>query len=145
MRINVTRDCITSKVGKRKLWLLKNGKKISPISAKFLYASLSRFFFKKVRTVCQAFNAWRLETIALSQKLISSSATLSYGHLVLKGSRAPEGHTYITKTSFLKFKEYIKTCLRPKCRCKVCINMWAENVLLFIIYIYIYISFYIYL
>ena len=27
-----------------------------------------------------------------------------------------------SETSFLKFKEYIKTCLGPKCRCKVCIN-----------------------
>ena len=26
-------------------------------------------------------------------------------------------------TSFLKFKEYIKTWLGPKCRCKVCINI----------------------
>ena len=28
-----------------------------------------------------------------------------------------------SETSFLKFKEYIKTWLGPKCRCKVCINM----------------------
>ena len=35
-----------------------------------------------------------------------------------------------SETSFLKFKEYIKTWLGPKCKCKVCINMWAKNVLL---------------
>ena len=36
-----------------------------------------------------------------------------------------------------KFKEYIKTWLGPKCRRKVCINMWTENVLLFLcIHIY---------
>ena len=28
-----------------------------------------------------------------------------------------------SETSFLKFKEYVKTWLGPKCRCKVCINM----------------------
>ena len=28
-----------------------------------------------------------------------------------------------SETSFPKFKEYIKTWLGPKCRCKVCINM----------------------
>ena len=27
------------------------------------------------------------------------------------------------ETSFPKFKEYIKTWLGPKCRCKICINM----------------------
>ena len=39
------------------------------------------------------------------------------------------------ETSFLKFKEYIKTWLGPKCRCKVGINMWTENVLLVCIYL----------
>ena len=48
------------------------------------------------------------------------------------------------ETSFPKFKEYIKTWLGPKCRCKVCINMWIENVLLFSLYINSS-SFYIYL
>ena len=28
-----------------------------------------------------------------------------------------------SETSFLKFKECIKTWLGPKCRCRVCINM----------------------
>ena len=36
-----------------------------------------------------------------------------------------------SETSFLKFKEYIKTWLGLKCRCKVCIKMWTENVMLF--------------
>ena len=40
-----------------------------------------------------------------------------------------------SETSFPKFKGYIKTWLRPKCTCKVCIKMLAENVLLFLIYI----------
>ena len=52
-----------------------------------------------------------------------------------------------SETSFLKFKEYIKTWSGPKCRCKVCISMWTENVLLFCIYLtlsifYIYSYFY---
>ena len=64
-----------------------------------LYASLS-LFLNKIRTVCPPFNAWRLKTVALTQKLISVSATLSCGHQVLKDSRALEGHTYITKTLF---------------------------------------------
>ena len=42
-----------------------------------------------------------------------------------------------SETLFLKFKEYIKTWLGPKCRCMVRINTWTENVLLFL-YIYIY-------
>ena len=42
-----------------------------------------------------------------------------------------------SETSFPKFKGYIKTWLRPKCTCKVCINMLAENVLLFLIYKFI--------
>ena len=49
-----------------------------------------------------------------------------------------------SETSFLKFKEYIKTWLGRKCRCTVCINMWTENVLLFFIYFFLS-SFYIYL
>ena len=60
-------------------------------------------FLNKIRTTaCQPFNVWRLKTVALllSQKLISASAALSCGHQVLKGSRALEGHTYITKTLF---------------------------------------------
>ena len=28
-----------------------------------------------------------------------------------------------SERSFLKFKEYVKTWLGPKCRCKVCISM----------------------
>ena len=27
------------------------------------------------------------------------------------------------KTTFHKFKEYIETCFRPKCRCSVCANV----------------------
>ena len=49
-----------------------------------------------------------------------------------------------SETSFLKFKEYIRTWLGPKCRCKVCINICTENVLLFFIYLFLS-SFYIYL
>ena len=42
-----------------------------------------------------------------------------------------------SEISFPKFKEYIKTCLGPKGRCKVCINMRTENVLLFFFYIFV--------
>ena len=37
-----------------------------------------------------------------------------------------------SEKSFPKFKEYIKTWLGPKCRCKVCINTGTENVLSFL-------------
>ena len=37
-------------------------------------------------------------------------------------SKYMEQHTK-SETSFPKFKEYIKTWLGPKCKCKVCINM----------------------
>ena len=43
-----------------------------------------------------------------------------------------------SEISVPKFKEYIKTCLGPKGRCKVCINMRTENVPLFF---YIFVKF----
>ena len=41
------------------------------------------------------------------------------------------------ETPFPKFKEYTKTWLGPKCRCKVCINMWRECYLVFYIIIFL--------
>ena len=33
---------------------------------------------------------------------------------------------------FLKFEKYIKTWFGPKCRCKLCINMWTESSAVFL-------------